>query len=103
MTPASRWLRATLARLPSSVESLSVMAQFSDFDDKPRIDPAIKATLRGADGAQCQWSSLGLNFTPPSCEGGADALDALADNLAEAIDGLTYLLPVDEWTTETRR
>lgn len=102
MTPATRWLRARLAELPPAVESLSVMAQFSDFDDVPRIDPAIKATLRGEDGAQCQWSSLGLNFTPPSCEGGADALDALADNLSEAIDGLTYLLPVDVWTTERR-
>jgi hypothetical protein len=102
VTPASRWLRARLAELPTAVESLSVMAVFSDVNDVPRIDPAIKATLRGADGAQCQWSSLGLNFTPPSCEGGADALDALADNLTEAIDGLTYLLPVDEWQTETR-
>lgn len=102
MSPVDRWLINRLAALPATVTSLSVMAVFSDFDDKPRIDPALKATLRGADGAECQWSSLGLNFTPPSCEGGADALDALADNLAEAIDGLTYLLPVDAWQTERR-
>lgn len=102
MTPVTRWLRAQLATLPLSVESLSAMAVFSDVNDVPRIDPALKATLRGEDGARCQWSSLGPNCTPPSCEAAADALDALADDLTAAIDGLTYLLPVDEWQTETR-
>lgn len=102
MTPASRWLRATLARLPSSVESLSVMAQFSDFDDRPRIDPALKATLRGEDGQTASWSSLGQNIYPASVDDGVDALEALADDLRGALDGITYLLPVDEWQTETR-
>lgn len=102
MTPATRWLRARLAELPPAVESLSVMAQFSDFDDRPRIDPAIKATLRGADGATASWSSLGPNVYPASMLDAADALDALADNLVSAIDGITHLLPVDEWQTETR-
>lgn len=102
MTPATRWLRARLAELPPAVESLSVMAVFSDFDDRPRIDPAIKATLRGADGATAEWSSLGPNAYPDSVDAAADALDALADNLSEAIDGITYLLPVDEWQTERR-
>ena len=102
MTPVDRWLINRLAELPPAVESLSVMAVFSDFDDMPRIDPALKATLRGEDGAECEWSSLGLNYTPPSCEAAADALDALADDLPAAIDGLTYLLPVDVWQTETR-
>lgn len=102
MTPATRWLRARLAELPPAVESLSVMAQFSDFDDKPRIDPALKATLRGADGATASWSSLGQNIYPASVDDGVDALEALADDLRGALDGITYLLPVDEWQTETR-
>lgn len=101
MTPAARWLRARLAELPASVESLSVMAVFSDFD-KPRIDPACKATLRGADGAEAAWSSLGPNVYPASVDDAVEALEALADDLRGSLDGITYLLPVDEWQTETR-
>ena len=102
MTPVARWLRARLASLPATVASLSVMAQFSDFNDQPRIDPAIKATLRGADGQTASWSSSGQNVYPASVDDGVEALEDLADDLRTAIDGLTYLLPVDEWQTESR-
>jgi len=78
------------------------MAVFSDFDDVPRIDPALKASLRGADGATASWSMLGPNVYPASVDDGVEALEALADDLRGSLDGLTYLLPVDEWQTEGR-
>jgi hypothetical protein len=102
MTPVTRWLLATLARLPLTVESLSVMAVFSDFDDVPRVDPAIKANLRGADGLTTAWSSRGPNAYPASCDEGVAALEDLADTLRDALEGITFLLPVDEWQTEAR-
>jgi len=102
MTPVTRWLLTRLSELPLTVETLSVMAVFSDFDDRPRIDPAMKATLRGADGATAEWSSLGPNVYPASVDDGVEALESLADDLRGSLDGITYLLPVDEWQTEGR-
>lgn len=102
MTPASRWLLVHLARLPLTVETLSIGAVFSDFDDQARIDPAMKATLRGADGLAASWSTLGANACPESCADGVAALEDLADDLRGALDGITHLLPVDEWVTEGR-
>lgn len=84
---ARQWLIATLATLPAEVTSLGVGAVFSDADDRPRIDPALRATLAGA---------------PDELVCAAEDVAAIDDALREHTAAFLWALPEGEFITVTR-
>ena len=84
---AREWLAAALATLPAAVTSLGVGSVFSDADDRPRLDPALRATLAGA---------------PDELAGAAEAVAALDDDLRAHTAPFLWALPEGDFLTVTR-
>lgn len=96
-----RWLRETLASLPTSVTSLSVGALFSDPNDVPNIEPRMQATLADAQGVEHPYPSDGDGLEGPLAAAW-EAVYALDDDLRSHVGTLTHLMPVDDWATVRR-
>lgn len=104
-TPAA-WLRATLAALPAEVTSLGIGCVFSDADDIPRIDAALRAEIVGADGATHTFvrdpCTRTLDDPPDSCGAAWEAVYSLEDDLAAECREFIHLLPEGEYLMLSR-
>lgn len=104
MTTALEWLTRTLASLPESVHTLRVRADLDDRDDgHPRLQPRLRAYLRGADGVEYTFCSAKHVEPPESCVAGWSALYDIADDLITECRDFTHTLPVDDgWVAVSR-
>lgn len=93
---ARAWLSATLASLPEAVTSLSVGGAFVDPDDRPNIEPRLRAAV----GALQYPEDFGGGT--PEIEAAMESVDALDDGLSDMTAPFLFALPVDGWVTVTR-